>query len=128
METIADICRRYQIRELAIFGSAARGDMRPDSDVDIMVELEPGTHPGLRWMDMEDELEAIFGRRIDAMQKKQLKPRILAEAEREAVVLYGSLNLELVWKYAVELVPELQKQIRAVLAIEYPDAADTSVK
>lgn len=41
---------------------------------------------------------------------------------------YGSLNLELVWKSAVELVPELQKQIRAVLAIEYPDAADTSVK
>ena len=90
METIADICRRYRIRELAIFGSAARGDMRPESDVDIMIELEPGTHPGLGWLDLEDELEAIFGRKIDAMQKKQLKPRILAEAERDSVVFYGS--------------------------------------
>ena len=90
METIADICRRYQIRELAIFGSAARGDMRSDSDVDIMIELEPGTHPGLGWFNLEEELEAIFGRRIDAMQKKLLKPRIRVEAERDAVVLYAA--------------------------------------
>ena len=90
METIADICRRYHIRELAIFGSAARGGMRPDSDVDILIELEPGYHPGLGWLDLEDELGAIFGRKIDAMQKKQLKPRILAEAERDAVVLYAT--------------------------------------
>ena len=90
MATIADICRRYRIRELAIFGSAARGDMRPDSDVDIMIELEPGTHPGLGWWDLEDELEAVFGRKIDALQKKLLKPRVRVEAERDAVVLYGS--------------------------------------
>lgn len=90
LETIADICRRYRIRELAIFGSAARGDMRPDSDVDIMIELEPGYHPGLVWWDLEDELEAVFERKIDAMQKKQLKPRVLAEAERDAVVLYAA--------------------------------------
>ena len=90
METIADICRRYQIRELAIFGSAARGDMRPDSDVDIMVELEPGTHPGLGWFDLEEELEAAFGRKIDAMQKKLLKRHIRAEAEHDAVVLYAA--------------------------------------
>ena len=90
METIADICRRYQIRELAIFGSAARGDMRPDSDVDIMIELEPGTHPGLGWFDLEEELEAAFGRKIDAMQKKLLKRHIRAEAEHDAVVLYAA--------------------------------------
>ena len=89
-ETIADICRRYRIRELAIFGSVARGDMRPDSDVDIMIELEPGTHPGLKWFDLEDELEAVFGRKIDAMQKKLLKPRVRVEAERDAVVLYAT--------------------------------------
>ena len=90
MATIADICRRYRIRELAIFGSAARGDMRPDSDVDIMIELEPGTHPGLGWFDLEEELEAAFGRKIDAMQKKLLKRHIRAEAEHDAVVLYAA--------------------------------------
>jgi len=46
-ESLAAICSRYRIRELAVFGSAARGDMRPGSDVDILVQFEPGTHPGL---------------------------------------------------------------------------------
>lgn len=39
---ISEICRRYQIVEMSVFGSAARGDMRPDSDVDILVEFAPG--------------------------------------------------------------------------------------
>ncbi len=55
-----------------------------------MIELEPGTHPGLKWWDLEDELDAIFGRKIDAMQKKLLQPRVRVDAERDAVVLYGS--------------------------------------
>ena len=44
---IADICRRHQIRELSLFGSAARGEMRPDSDIDLLVDFLPGARPGL---------------------------------------------------------------------------------
>ena len=53
-EAVAAICSRRRIRELAVFGSAARGDMRPDSDVDILVEFEPGAHPGLGFLGIEE--------------------------------------------------------------------------
>jgi predicted nucleotidyltransferase len=38
-KTLADLCRRYQVRELSLFGSAARGEMRPDSEIDLLVEF-----------------------------------------------------------------------------------------
>ena len=44
---IAGICRRHQVRELSLFGSAARGEMRPDSDIDLLVDFLPGARPGL---------------------------------------------------------------------------------
>jgi len=45
--TLAELCRRYSVKELSLFGSAARGEMGPESDVDIMVEFEPGVRIGL---------------------------------------------------------------------------------
>ena len=48
VETISEICRRFRVRELAMFGSAARGELRPESDVDLMVEFEPGYQSGPR--------------------------------------------------------------------------------
>ena len=51
---------------MAIFGSAARGKLHPAPDVDIFLEFESAEdHPGLRWFDMEEELEAMLGRRVD---------------------------------------------------------------
>jgi hypothetical protein len=44
---IAKICRRHRVRELSLFGSAARGEMRPDSDFDLLVDFLPGARPGL---------------------------------------------------------------------------------
>ena len=44
--SLADVCRRYSVRELSLFGSAARGEMRPESDVDFMVEFKPGARVG----------------------------------------------------------------------------------
>ena len=43
---MAEICRRYGVKELSVFGSAARGDMQPGSDIDLLVEFEPGSHVG----------------------------------------------------------------------------------
>ena len=43
---LVELCRRYSVKELSLFGSAVRGEMRPESDVDIMVEFEPGVRIG----------------------------------------------------------------------------------
>ena len=90
LESVAAICSRYRIRELAVFGSAARGDMRPGSDVDILVEFEPGTHPGLGFIQLEEELSELFGRHVDLSGKSLLKPLVRPSVLREAVVLYAA--------------------------------------
>jgi predicted nucleotidyltransferase len=64
---LRELCRRYHIKKLSLFGSAARGELSPDSDVDLMVEFEPGRAPSL-WgpTDMADDFSALFGgRRVD---------------------------------------------------------------
>lgn len=88
-EALAEICGKYHIRELRMFGSVARGEQRPDSDIDLMAEFEAGYHPGLGWFDLEEELGAAFGRQVDLSQKALLKPRVRAEAERDGIVLYA---------------------------------------
>jgi predicted nucleotidyltransferase len=66
-QRIAEICARYHVRKLSLFGSAAMGTDRPDSDVDLLVEFVPGQAPsGFALVDMQGELaEAFQGRRID---------------------------------------------------------------
>lgn len=88
ISSIAAICRRYHIREMALFGSVARGEASAGSDVDLYVEFEPGSHPGLRWFDLEEELESLLGRRVDLSRKSLLRPRVRRDALRDAVVLY----------------------------------------
>ena len=69
-EPLAELCHRFQVEELAIFGSAARGEMRPDSDVDLLVEFEPHHGLGLFEFDeLEQELTAIFGRKVDLVSR-----------------------------------------------------------
>ena len=62
-EQIAELCRRYQVREMAVFGSAARGELRPDSDIDVLVELQPDHHLGLFEF---DDLQTQLARFLDA--------------------------------------------------------------
>jgi predicted nucleotidyltransferase len=64
-ERIAEFCRKHQIKKLAIFGSALRPDFRADSDIDVLVEFEPGQVPGLAFFGMQDELSTILGRKVD---------------------------------------------------------------
>src|SRR5580704_4363393 len=87
---IADVCRRYRIAEMGLFGSVARGDAAKASDADIFVEFEAGCHPGLGWFDLEDELEGLFGRHVYLSQKSLLRPQVREQALREAVVLYSA--------------------------------------
>ncbi|MBN1453456.1 MAG: nucleotidyltransferase family protein [Anaerolineales bacterium] len=64
---LEDFCRRNHIRKLAFFGSVLRDDFGPDSDVDVLVEFELGKTPGLAFFGMADDLEQIFGRKVDLM-------------------------------------------------------------
>jgi len=73
-EEIDAFCRRWNVKELAVFGSALRDDFGPDSDIDILVELRPD--PGLSlfdWMDMIDQLKQIFGRDVDLVEKRAIR-------------------------------------------------------
>jgi predicted nucleotidyltransferase len=70
-DRIAEFCRKWKIREFALFGSVLRDDFRPDSDVDLLVTYEEGFQPGLsELLDMEEELEAIFGRKVDLVERR----------------------------------------------------------
>jgi predicted nucleotidyltransferase len=84
-ERLAGFCRRNHIRRLALFGSVLRDDFRSDSDVDVLVEFEPGHVPGLRFFALERELSEILERKVDLNTPGFLSPyfrrRVLDEAE-----------------------------------------------
>ena len=73
-EAIADFCRRWRVAEFSIFGSALREDFRPDSDVDVMVTFEPGAEWSFQqWLEMTRELETIFGRKVDLVERRSIE-------------------------------------------------------
>jgi predicted nucleotidyltransferase len=85
-ESVGDFCRRHHIRRLALFGSVLRDDFGPSSDVDVLVEFEPGTKVGLiRLAGMELELSEILGHKVDlntpGFLSDYYRDRVLAEAE-----------------------------------------------
>ncbi len=85
---LGGLCRRYGIRRLAVFGSALRGEQGPESDLDILVEFEPGSPIGLRFITLQAELSALFGRRVDLVTAGFLSPHFRPRVVREAVPLY----------------------------------------
>ncbi len=88
-ERLADLCRRYHVAKLELFGSRAKGTARPDSDVDLLVTFAEGQTPGLEFVALCDELEALFGRHVDVLTRhavetdhNQIRKRsILSRAE-----------------------------------------------
>ncbi len=88
-DAIVDYCRRHHIKRLAVFGSVPRGEARDESDLDVLVEFEPGHVPGLAFIRMQDELgDLLGGRRVDLVTPKFLNQRIRDRVLAEAVVLY----------------------------------------
>jgi len=87
-EKIADFCRRHRIRRLAIFGSILRDDFRHDSDLDVLVEFEPGARTGLAFFDMQDELSAIVGWKVDLSAPGFLSPHFRDGVLKESHNIY----------------------------------------
>ena len=86
---IAEFCRRHHIRKLSLFGSILRKDFRPDSDIDVLVEFEPGHIPGLAFFGMQEELTQILGHKVDLNTPQCLsryfRDDVLAESEVQYV-------------------------------------------
>lgn len=82
---VTDFCRRHHISKLSLFGSVLRDDFRPDSDLDVLVEFEPGQVPGLAFFEMEAELSEILDRKVDLQTpnflSRYFRDRVLQEAE-----------------------------------------------
>jgi predicted nucleotidyltransferase len=91
-EGLAEFCRTHGIRRLSIFGSALRDELGPDSDIDVLVEFEPGRIPTLFDLaGMEQELSMLFGgRKVDLRTPEDLsryfRQQVLAEAEVQYAV------------------------------------------
>lgn len=89
-DQLAALCRRHHIRRLALFGSALRGSMTDASDIDLLVEFEPGHTPGLRFMTIERELSELFGRGVDLNTPAFLSRYFRDEVVAKARVLYAA--------------------------------------
>jgi predicted nucleotidyltransferase len=88
-EKIAEFCRKHHIRKLALFGSVLREDFRSESDIDVLVEFEPGHVPGLAFFTMEEELSEILGHKVDLhtpqFLSRYFRDRVMADAEIQYV-------------------------------------------
>lgn len=83
---IAAFCERWQVTELALFGSVLRDDFGPDSDIDVLVSFDGRARRTLFDMiDMEDELKAIFGREVDLVSRRGIE-RSRNQLRRKAIL------------------------------------------
>ena len=93
MDRISEFCQRNHIRRLALYGSVLRDDFAPESDVDVLVDFDPGARVGFAFITVQDELSNMLGRRVDmstfaGMERSRnwlLRSEILDSAE----VVYG---------------------------------------
>ena len=87
-DELADVCRRYKVRRLSLFGSAIREDFRADSDVDVLVEFEPDARIGWEFIELQDELSDLIGREVDLHTLNTLSRHFRDKVLQQASVLY----------------------------------------
>ena len=91
-DALAELCRRTHIRKLSLFGSTRKGSNRPDSDIDLLVEFEPGKEPGMIGLSgIELELsELLGGRKVDLRTPNDLSRYFRDEVARTALIQYAA--------------------------------------
>jgi len=82
--SLSEICRRFRVQKLALFGSVARDEASENSDVDVLVDFE-GRADFDRFMDLKFYLEDLLGAKVDLVTQDGLRPRMRPEIEREAI-------------------------------------------
>ncbi|MDE3166377.1 MAG: nucleotidyltransferase family protein [Acidobacteriota bacterium] len=88
---LADVCLRYGVRELSVFGSAARNEMGPESDFDLLVEFLPDAQVDLvDYAGLMLDLSRLLGRKVDLVSKNGLKPLIRTAVLEEARLVYAA--------------------------------------
>lgn len=90
LDRVGEICRRYGVARLEVFGSVSRGEEREGSDVDVLYELAPGARLGWAIEDLSDELSEVLGRRVDLVSRRALHERLREAVLAEALVLYAA--------------------------------------
>lgn len=81
---VSALARAHGVRTVRLIGSAARGEERPDSDIDFLVELEPGRSL-LDLIGLENDLADLFGRKVEVVPMQSAKPRVLASSLKDAI-------------------------------------------
>lgn len=91
-ELLTDLCRRWQISELSVFGSVARGSSGADSDIDLLATFHlEAPWSTLDLVDLREELSALFGRKVDLVEEKAIRnPYRRASILRDKSVLYAA--------------------------------------
>ena len=87
-EKLEELCRRYHVRKLSVFGSRARGDARADSDLDLLVEFDPDHMPGWEYFTLEHELSDLFKLRVELSTERGLREWARKNAMIDAKPLY----------------------------------------
>ena len=86
---LADLCRRHGVATLSLFGSAVRGEMRADSDVDVLVEFVPGTRVSYFTLgELQQDLSDVFGRHVDLKTPTTLSEHIRKRVTTSAEPIY----------------------------------------
>jgi predicted nucleotidyltransferase len=89
-DALAAYCARYGFARLDVFGSEARDEARPDSDVDVLYDLAPGRRLAWEVDDAAEDLARILGRPVDLVSRRALHPLMREHVEAEARLLYAA--------------------------------------
>lgn len=89
-DKLAELCKQYHVQRLSLFGSRLKGTAKPDSDIDILVEFEPGKTPGLAFFRLEDELSKLFGGEVELSTPNFLSTFFRDEVVKTARPLYDA--------------------------------------
>ncbi|MBT8369327.1 MAG: nucleotidyltransferase family protein [Deltaproteobacteria bacterium] len=79
----SELENRFKVRNLALFGSYSRGDQKPDSDVDILVDIDPSV--GLEFVKLADQIEQLLGLPVELVSKRAIKPDKLKYIEQDLI-------------------------------------------
>lgn len=87
-KTIAEYFKTQPVLKAWIFGSYSRGEQRPDSDVDILIVLDPSEPVGMKFFGMYEDLKELLGRNVDLVTERSLAPFARASVERDRKLVY----------------------------------------